>query len=257
MKVRSSPQRRPLFLPRDEFVPDYKPAGNPREYQRRAILPSDQQAIFTPQARNWQNSVKWTETVDRFDLTSVGFTYDGSPIFVVPEDLYTEVCATFTRGNYGLDTESDFKTQELRLIQISNGCATYVFRADALEVDSQIGLPKFLKAKDRIKIGVDIETDARRINKHYNEWMQSQGSSLYRKRFEVGGIIDLQNLARTFNTENPGISLKLLVQKYLPEFKYKELRHDSYLNPSLEQFIYAANDAIAPLHIYSKMMSRR
>lgn len=257
MQVRNSPQRRPLFLNQGSSVPVYRPAGNPEEYKRTAILPSTQVVVFTPKAKNWQKVVTQTEVTDQFGLKSIGVTYDDAPIFMVPTELYTEVCASFGKGNYGLDTESDFRTQELRLIQVSNGYATYIFKADALSVDSQIGLPKFLKAKDRVKIGVDIETDARRINNHYNAWLQKQADSIYRKRFEVGGIIDLQNLARTFNTENPGISLKSLVATYLPEFEYKEMRHDSYLSPTKEQLVYAANDAVAPLQIYLRMFGKR
>lgn len=256
MEVRQSPQRRPLFLDKESPVPIYKPAGNPNNYKNIAEIKSKQIVTFTCTAKNWEKNVNWRKVTDSFGLVSIGFAFDQSPIFVVPPEKYQEVCLSFTAGNYGVDTESDYGTQELRLIQVSNGCATYIFRADALYTNSQDGLVKFMRSKDRIKVGVDIETDARRIKKHHEIWRSSQPSNLYNKTMEVGGIIDLQNLSRALQIEKPPISLKSLVKKYLPEFNYEEGHHDSYTNPTTKQYIYAANDAVAPLKIYFKMFSR-
>lgn len=257
MEVRKSPQRRPLFLKTESPPTFQRPQPTCPNYRRVAILPSSQEVVFTPSAKNWEKVVRYTKTVDAFGIESIGNTYDGYPIFLVSPDKALDVCLSFKPGTYGLDTESDVKTQELRLIQISTGTATYIFTSDSLFVDSQVGIPKFLKAKDRIKIGVDIEADARKINTQYNEWLQNRSEGIYSKRFEVGGTIDLQNMSRALHTVKPPISLKSLIKEYLPEFSYKEMKHDSYLNPTLEQYIYAANDAAAPLQIYYKILPRK
>lgn len=253
MEMRKSPLRRPAFMttpsPEPENIPNTKPTSgvyvSKTSGQRLEILAS---------AKGWHEKVVIFNPPDALGLKSNLHTYNGRPIYIVPKEMYNEVASTFVAGNYGVDTESDFHTHELRLIQIYTGTATYIFGADALDVNPLMGLPKFFRGKDRIKIGIDIETDARRIHKHMEKYVANQEGYLYTKPFTINGIVDLQNISRSISKKiKAPISMKDLALEYVPEFTYVDGFHDSYLAPTDKQYVYAANDAVIPYIIHERM----
>jgi len=191
--------------------------------------------------------------------------YDGTPIHIVNADENEQIIKGFMAGMYGVDTESDYRTNELRIIQIYDGKMVYIFFDDALAPSIDCPLTKFMSSKDRIKIGVDIDGDIQKMqrhlfkektrllkNKHYDS---RRIDNLKRYSPSMNGFIDLQSLARTFG--DWGISLDKLANKYVDDFKSNETLLGSYIEPTNEQYIYAANDAIISLKIYIPLISRK
>ena len=272
LPMRKSPQRPPLKRSYDNtsvpiFVPKLpspiltaqSPSGqiieigsNLRNWHGILTICAPQKTIhYEPKEISIPNKIEAAKA--SISLIQISYrAYDGSPIYIVPKNLYTEVATLFVKGQYGVDTESDYNTGDLRLIQIYNGSATYIFGADALDCSVQIGLPKFFRSKDRIKIGVDIETDVRKITKYMHRNKKLRPEDKFTKPYHVSGIMDVQNIARTMGETR--FSLDYLGKKYVPGFLGNPSNHDSYLNPTPEQYIYAANDAIVSLQIYQGLI---
>jgi hypothetical protein len=202
------------------------------------------------------NNDKNTDSTDEKSVYDLVFTltaFDGVPVIIVPKDYYKTVASTFGPGVYGLDTESDYKTMELRIIQVFTGHEVYIFGADVFDHFNDNMFVKFLKAKDRIKVGVDIDTDASRIS-HHVVLPKYQHSHRERKKFRMNGCIDLQSIARSLGETH--ISLEKLASKYVESFHSNPSNLGNYINPTPEQYIYAANDAILPCRIYENLIQR-
>src|SRR5579885_841261 len=182
--------------------------------------------------------------------------YDGSPIIIV-ENLEDK---RFPPGIYGMDTESDCNTTELRLIQIFDGHSVYIFSANALIPDTDCVLTKFMSSKDRIKVGVDIDGDINKIIKHLNKTKArtikngNDSNKLRKYKPVTNGFIDLQSIARTFG--DLGLSLEKLAHKYVEDFVGNETKLGSYIRPTDDEYIYAANDAILSYRIYFPLINR-
>lgn len=189
------------------------------------------------------------------DLQSNIQAYNGSPIYIVPEKYYDLVAQSFTAGMYGLDTESDYYNSELRIIQVYTGSKVYIFPVNVLDRQVDNFFIKFLKSKDRIKVGVDIDGDAYRIKKYVQTRRHSsQEEQSAKYKFTINGTIDLQSIAHSFHER--GLSLEKLAFKYVEDFQGNPSDFGSYLNPSPGQYIYAANDAVLSLLIYYPLIER-
>lgn len=189
------------------------------------------------------------------DLKPAYVAYDGTPIVLVPLEYVKIVVATFGPGIYGVDTESDCNTRDLRLIQIFNGTTVYIFRADSLSLAVETGILKFMSSKDRVKVGVDLDGDCLAIRKHVrkiNPYSKSNGTH---KILTISGCLDLQSIAKTMG--EIGISLDKLADKYVVDYVEYKQQLGSYANPTPEQYIYAANDAILSLKIYFPLIQKR
>jgi hypothetical protein len=197
-----------------------------------------------------------TETKCVYDLTFHLTAYDGTPIIIVPEGYFDVVAQSFTAGMYGFDTESDCQNGELRIIQIYTGKEVYIFPAKALDRLKDNYLVKFLKAKDRLKLGADIDTDCYRLRRHVN-MRKSQGhfDQKLKYKFTVNGAIDLQSIARSLGETIMG--LEDLALKYVDGFEGNPSNLGSYCPPTDQQYIYAANDAIVSLKIYQLLIHRK
>jgi hypothetical protein len=189
------------------------------------------------------------------DLKSNLQAYDGTPIYIVPKIYYDLVAQSFTAGMYGLDTESDYDTGDLRILQIYTGTKVYIFPVDVLDRQLDNYFIKFLKSKDRIKVGVDIDGDAYRIKKYVQTRRHmSHVEQNAKYKFTVNGTIDVQSVARSFNEQ--GFSLEKLAFKYVEDFQGNPSDFGDYLHPTPNQYIYAANDAILSLKIYFPLVHR-
>lgn len=188
------------------------------------------------------------------DLKSQLKAYDGTDIYIVPDDYSNVVAMTFTAGTYGLDTESDMRTGELRIIQIYNGERVYIFKASALHGFANNILIKFLSSKDRIKIGVDIDCDISKLREYLIRRRDKEKFSKgdIRPTLNMNGFIDLQSIARTLG--ETGFSLDKLSTKYVEGFTANPSALGSYIYPTDQQYIYSANDAILSLKIYYPLM---
>ena len=151
------------------------------------------------------------------DLYSTIRAYDGTPIYIVPLGYTNVVCSHLKAGTYGLDTESDCNTGALRIIQIYNGKVVFIFPVEALDNPVENGLIKFLKSKDRIKIGVDLDGDIFRLKKYvHTRRHASPEDQRVKYKFTVNGAIDVQNVAHTIGETS--FSLDKLSHKYVEDF---------------------------------------
>ena len=181
------------------------------------------------------------------DLKSEMKAYDGTPIVIVPKDYFNIVAASFKAGLFGFDTESNIFNHRLRLIQIYDGRTVYIFDSIALNADyADNALIRFLKSKNRIKVGVDIQTDADRL-RHYIKSSPSTAKK-DKDKFTVNGLIDVQPLAASIGETKLG--LENLGARFVKGFNSNPSDHGTYNPPTTEQYIYAANDAIVSLKIY-------
>lgn len=191
-----------------------------------------------------------------YDLTYYLLAYDSTPIIIVPEDYFNVVAASFTAGIYGLDTESDCQTMELRIIQIYTGREVYIFPAKVLDKLDDNHFIRFLKAKDRLKVGADIDTDCYRLRRHVNmRKVHGSAEQKLKYKFTVNGAIDLQSIARSLGETIMG--LEDLGSKYVEGFEGNPSNLGSYNPPTDEQYVYSANDAIVSLKIYEPLLKRR
>jgi hypothetical protein len=196
------------------------------------------------------------ETKCVYDLTFHLTAYDGTPIIIVPESYFDVVAQSFTAGMYGFDTESDCQNGELRIIQIYTGKEVYIFPAKVLDKLKDNMMVKFLKSKDRLKIGADIDTDCYRLRRHAN-MKKSQGhfDQKLKYKFTVNGAIDLQSVGRSLGETIMG--LEDLALKYVKGFEGNPSNLGSYCPPTNQQYIYAANDAIVSLKIYQPLLNKQ
>jgi len=187
------------------------------------------------------------------DLNARHFAYDGTPIIIVPTEYVDIVCLTFTHGLYGFDTESDCHTGELRIIQIYNGSIVYIFDITALVFREENMFIKFLNSKDRIKVGADIDGDVHKIRKYVQKSrLNTDLATLIKAKFNINGVIDLQSIARTLGEKL--LSLEKLAAKYVDGFKANPKDLGSYIRPTDNQYIYAANDAVVSYKIYHPLV---
>lgn len=196
------------------------------------------------------------ETKCVYDLTFHLTAYDGTPIIIVPESYFDVVAQSFTAGMYGFDTESDCQNGELRIIQIYTGKEVYIFPAKVLDKLKDNWMVKFLKSKDRLKIGADIDTDCYRLRRHVN-MKKSQGhfDQKLKYKFTINGAIDLQSVGRSLGETIMG--LEDLALKYVKGFEGNPSNLGSYCPPTNQQYIYAANDAIVSLKIYQPLLNKQ
>jgi hypothetical protein len=190
--------------------------------------------------------------------------YDGTPIHIVAGDEHDKIIKGFLAGTYGVDTESDCRTADLRVIQIYDGKIVYIFFADSLLPSINCPLTKFMASKDRIKIGVDIDGDISKMTRHlsrekgrqikYHREDVKRVSNLRKYNPTMNGFIDVQSIARSIGDR--GFSLDKLAHKYVEDFKGNNTVLGSYIDPTPEQYIYAANDAILSLKIYRPLIDR-
>lgn len=185
-------------------------------------------------------------------------TFNDVPIFIVEGDDNLIIPKKFTAGLYGLDTESDYRNNKLRLIQIYDGKMVYIFFAENLKPDPECPLTKFMTSKDRIKVGVDIDGDLTKMRNYIDR--ASRDLKLHNPNFKgyklnTNGFIDLQSIARTLGEKC--ISLEKLSDKYVENFQGNPTLLSTYLNPTDEDYIYAANDAVLSYEIYRPLIERR
>lgn len=168
-------------------------------------------------------------------------TFNGNRIVISSGYQRDVILSEMGKGIYGFDTESDCQTRELRLIQIFDGQTAYIFPATDLHSSE---FQRFLRAEDRIKVGVAIEGDVDKIQSFYHEIM--------RIRPACHGFVDIKNIAVSLGYLKPGLSA--LSEKFIPGFvKYKSML-GRYINPSREQYIYAANDAQCSYMVYKALV---
>ena len=225
----------------DDFLLPHLTKSAPSIFQHVENLTTDSQTV---------------EEKSPYDLTFHLMAYDGTPIILVPDDYFNVVAASFTAGMYGFDTESDCQTMELRTIQIYTGREVYIFPARALNHLQENKLVKFMKSKDRLKVGADIDTDCYRLRRHVN--MRKVHGTVDQKlkyKFTINGTIDLQSIARSLGETTMG--LEDLASKYIEGFEGNPSALGSYNPPTNEQYVYAANDAVISLKIYEPLLKRR
>lgn len=188
------------------------------------------------------------------DLKHSLVCYDGTPIFIVPSDYHNVVAGSFGPGMYGLDTESDYHTGELRIVQVYNGTNVYIFAVSLLEISASNLFLKFLKSNDRVKVGVDIHGDKTKIETYIRKRKsQDKESDDFKYKFAMNGTIDLQCIARSF--KEPCLSLDKLSEKYVSDFQGNPSEYGDYMFPTEKQYVYAGNDAVLSLKIYYPLIS--
>lgn len=188
------------------------------------------------------------------DLKPIARAYDGTPIIIVPIDYFDIVCRSFESGMYGFDTESDCHSHDLRIIQIYTGKMVYIFDVTVFDRVKENLFIKFLRAKDRVKIGVDIDTDIFRIQEYYRKRKENNSQwKRAKEKFAINGCLDIQSVARSMGESIMG--LDKLGTKYVSGFKGNPTNLGHYNPPTLEQYIYAANDAIVSLKIYRPLIT--
>jgi len=257
-------KQRPPHLNQNKSAGSAKCSSNSPPEEHDPWTPKERQAVSPPRPTSIQpkmlispigNPSNWTdqsvveEELSPYDLLYNLTAYDGTPIVIVPPNYFNVVAASFKAGLYGLDTESDCTTGELRIIQVYTQVEVYIFPATVLD-DLQDGLfIKFLRSKDRIKVGVDIDNDICVIRRHINRKKNTNGKDQHLKnKFTVNGFIDIQSIARSVG--EPMLSLDKLSAKYVEGFVGNASMLGTYNPPTDEQYIYAANDAILSLRIY-------
>jgi hypothetical protein len=185
-------------------------------------------------------------------------TFNGIPIYVVRGEENNSIPKTFMAGVYGLDTESDYRNNQLRLIQIYDGKIVYIFSAEYLLPNANCALTKFMTSKDRIKVGVDIDGDLNKLRNFIDKrWRECRkGNPEYNPyKLNANGFVDLQSIARSLGER--AISLEKLADKYVENFQGNPTLLSTYLDPTDEDYIYAANDAVLSLEIYKPLLERR
>jgi len=265
-----------------------------------AILPEDD-TILLDESIEYENNTE----IKSVDLRA----YDNSRIIIVKRNAYA-IVKSFGPGIYGMDTESDVITGELRIIQIhvpqkthlvksdnetidesnkdesvaeaTDEPLTYIFFVEDLIPNKECPLTKFMASKDRIKVGVDIDGDIHHINnylitaaanaerKPHESWRPNatnnknniknniktyntmKPSKLFKPRFN--GFIDLQSIAKSLG--ETVLSLNKLANKYVEDFIGNDSYLGSYINPTQEQYVYAANDALLSYKIYHNLINR-
>lgn len=183
--------------------------------------------------------------------------YDGTPIIIVTGNESILIPQMFSPGTYGFDTESNCKTGDLKTIQIYDGSTVYIFFAEDLLPEINCTLTKFLASKNKIKVGVDIEGDQRKLVQHFDKvkkQIRYETGNYCSFRLSMNGFLDLQNVARI--NEEPLLSLNKLSYKYVDDFTGNPSQLGTFLNPTNEQYIYAANDAILSLKITNGLMMK-
>lgn len=219
-----------------------------------------QRTLSTPVV-NSEKSDKTTNlppTASLDDLDHVLNAYDGTPIIIVPPSHFDIVAGSFKAGLYGLDTESDCVTGELRIIQIYTKNEVYIFPASVLDNFTDNLFVKFLRSKDRIKVGVDIDNDISVLRRHINKKTPVGNGNRdrhLRNMFTVNGIIDVQTIARSISETL--LSLDKLSDKYVEDFIGNDCTLGTFNPPTNEQYVYAANDAILSLKIYEPLRTGR
>lgn len=186
------------------------------------------------------------------DLKPSFNAYDGTPIVIVPVDYSTVVASTFAPGIYGMDIQTDSNNNTVRLIEVFNGSMVYIFKAEALKF-RDVGLRKFLSAKDRTKIGVDLDMDLYNIRTYINSLKDNTVKS--ESVPSINGTIDIQNIAMTLG--EPAISLTKLGDKYVEDYVEQPKIFGDYVNPTPDEYICAANDVIIALKIYFPLIQRK
>lgn len=189
-----------------------------------------------------------------YDLTFHLTAYDGCPIIIVPPHYFDVIAGSFKAGLYGLDTESDCTTGELRIIQIYTQTEVYIFSAAVLDELQDNLFIKFLRSKDRIKVGVDIDNDVFVMRRHINKRRVRGKDNHLKNKFAVNGIIDVQSIARSVG--EPLLSLDKLAAKYVEGFSGNPQCLGTFNPPTNEQYIYAANDAVLSLKIYHPLRTK-
>jgi hypothetical protein len=188
------------------------------------------------------------------DLKPIGSAYDGTPVIVVPKDYQQIVAATFEAGMYGFDTESDCQNSQLRILQVYTGQTVYIFDISVFDLLTENLFVKFLRSKDRIKVGVDLDTDVFRIQNHFrNRKDNTPAWKRHKEKFTINGCIDIQSIAHSVGEKIMG--LEKLGIKYVPGFTANPSNLGHYNPPTVEQYIYAANDAVVSLKIYKPLLT--
>lgn len=183
--------------------------------------------------------------------------YDGTPIVIVKKNEVKSIFSDFVIGKYGFDTESDYKTGDLKILQIYNQETVYIIDVNFISIEHTCPISKFFSSKNRIKIGVDIEGDQRKLVIFYSKLKREYSSRTQRRSsftLNMNGFLDLQSIAR-FNGE-ASLSLNALSDKYVEDFIGNPSKLGSYNNPSDEEYIYAANDAVLSYKICEGLMSK-
>lgn len=278
LPVVKSTHRRPAIA--DQYIPPKMLPPKTKSESKIAIAPNGQHIRLSPTFKNYESVMKELPSLKHKstllvippekevvpsepepvksleDITSSFEAYDSTPIFLVPKDYRDVVALSFKAGMYGVDTESDYTTGELRIIQVYNGESVYIFTADALNDPIDNGLIKFFKSKDRIKVGVDLDSDIYKIKRYVHSKMHFLPAENAAKfKFTINGTIDLQSIARSLHETI--FSLDKLSHKYVECFKGNPSDLGTYLNPTESQYIYAANDAILSLKIYQPLIDRK
>jgi len=183
--------------------------------------------------------------------------YDGTPIIILTAEQIPKAFQTFRAGSYGFDTESDYRTGDLRILQIYDNHNVYIVFVKHMKLESTCPIARFLASKNRVKVGVDIEGDQRKLVIHYSKLKKEYFRQNRRRSsfsLNMNGFLDLQSLAR-INRE-PRLSLNKLSDKYVEDFISNPSKLGSYINPNKEEYIYAANDAILSLKICDGLIKK-
>lgn len=221
--------------------------------------PETPEFVIRGQRKSPTKDLKEFEELKKSCVTFKGLkTFNGIPIVIVTNGEDLIIPKSFSAGLYGLDTESDYRNNKLRLIQIYDGKTVYIFSAESLNPDPDCPLTKFMTSKDRIKIGVDIDGDLTKMRNFIDRKsrdLKKINPNFKGYKLNTNGFLDLQSIARTMGEK--GISLEKLADKYVEEFQGNPTLLSTYLNPTVEDYIYAANDAVLSYEIYKPLIERR
>ena len=215
---------------------------------------SNEKSKLNPNSKDFVSDLRYAE---QFQIRNKFCGYDGTPIVLVTTKNKHEIFNSFSYGNYGFDTESDCKNNTLKLIQIYDGKTVYILSVDIIILSKSCPIIKFLSSKTKIKIGVDIDGDQRALAKYfsYRRRMLAKSNISIKFRIAFNGFVDLQSIAQ-LNGESIK-SLNGLSDKYVEDFIGNPSKLGSYVNPTREQYIYAANDAILSLKICKPLLNKR
>ncbi len=172
-------------------------------------------------------------------------TYNGKIIVIASlEDMKVAIDHLKTEKILGFDTETKPSftkgvSHKVSLIQIANSDTCYLFRLN--KIGFPIELERLLKNKKITKIGLSLHDDFQALGK--------------RKAFNPQSFIDLQKIVHEYGIAD--LSLQKIFAILFGEKISKSQRLSNWeaeeLSPAQQH--YAALDAWAPLHIYSKLQN--